>query len=649
MKNDRKFTMNQDDDDIFFDGEENLEEIDDSDMDEIEVIEVNTGDTDEAESEAAVSKDEDKLDYSTAYDEVEEEPASPKKKSRMAVIALAAVVIVAALVVAAVLVERYTPCKEYVELSEYFSTDNQAGSVPIVMDNKVMTGCIYVDNTYYLGNSFLQENIDDKFYYDKDNNSVIYTTPTQIYTIPVGGKSYDIDGSSQTVDYVIVQIDEDMPYISVDFLKEMTGYTYIAANEPQRLVIISDGSSYTSVKLADDAIVRDKASIKGRIVVKAADTSMHWMLGTEASNKGWTQVVTVDGLYGYVKTESITISDTQNDVVYDTEYVAPEYTSQLKDYKVELVWHAVYGQADNDAISNLLADTSGITTVSPTWYKAVDAEGNITSMADWNYISYIHDNGMEIWPLISDFTSTDADAGWDEKALLSNTDSRRKLIENIMYEAVTYGYDGFNIDFEKVPSDASADYIQFIRELSIRCRKAGITLSVDNYVPMSHNLFYNRKAQGECVDYVIVMGYDEHYSGGEEAGSVASISFVKSGLDRTLEEVPANKVINALPFYTRLWTEGTDENGENVFQSKSYSMQGGIDVASELGLEVKWDDEVKQNVASGFVENLYYSIWLEDDDSMKARMDMVNQRNIAGVAAWSLGMETDSVWDIIRQ
>ena len=200
-----------------------------------------------------------------------------------------------------------------------------------------------------------------------------------------------------------------------------------------------------------------------------------------------------------------------------------------------------------------------------------------------------------------------------------------------------------------MPKEAGAAYTQFIRELSIRCREEKVVLSVDNYVPMSHTEHYNRKAQGECVDYVIVMGYDEHYSGGSEAGSVASIEFVENGMDRTLESVPADKVINGVPFYTRLWIDGTDENGERVFTSSSCSMQEGLDYAEELGLTSNWDDTVKQYVAKGYSGTLFYSIWLEEEESMSARVEAIKERNIAGIAAWRLGMELDSIWDIFSE
>ena len=401
------------------------------------------------------------------------------------------------------------------------------------------------------------------------------------------------------------------------------------------------------VSLKDKAVIRDKASVKGAVFERASDNTDTVWCTDGASRDGWLGVMSSDGRHGYVKSSYADVTDTSKE--YNSGHEAAEYTSIHKDYDIVMVWHAVYAESDNNNIQSLLDATKGVTTVSPTWYKVTDATGSISSMADWDYISTVHDAGMEIWPLISDFTSVDADAGWDEAKLFANTASRRNLISNIINEIKTYGYDGINIDFEKVPSDSAVDYRQFIRELSIECRKAGVVFSLDNYVPRPYNAQYSRDVQAECADYVVVMGYDEHYAGGDEAGSVASIDFVTDGIDGTLKEVPKEKLINALPFYTRLWMESTDENGNVKLSSKTYSMQGALDMVAELGTGMEWDEEGGQYVAFGEVDGVKYSIWLEEDESIKAKMKVVRERELAGISGWCLGMEKPSVWDVITE
>ena len=585
----------------------------------------------------------DEPDYGSLYND---EPVRRNRKAsrkKIIIIAGAVTAAVVCLIVAAVLIERFVPNKEWLNLNNYYAVTGD--EVCLVYNYEITDASVFIrDGHYYVDNGFISDNITDKFYLDEKNMEVLYTTADAIWTIPVGSSMYTEGTDRMETEYVISYYENDTLYIAIDFIYGKADFVYEELNAPYRLVIRNGQRDENVVEFEEKAVVRESASVKGKIVADEDDKAQWILIGKQ---KSWYNVITADGRKGYVKSSRVNVTETRED--YDTPYIYTPYPSMQKDYDICLVWDAIYTEGDNNGIADRLKDTKCVTTVSPTWYQVVDEEGNISSFADWEYIRYIHDSGMEIWPLISDFTSVDGENGWDEYEMFSDTDSRRNLIENIMNEITTYGYDGINIDFEKVPKEAGAAYTQFIRELSIRCREEKVVLSVDNYVPMSHTEHYNRKAQGECVDYVIVMGYDEHYSGGSEAGSVASIEFVENGMDRTLESVPADKVINGVPFYTRLWIDGTDENGERAFTSSSCSMQEGLDYAEELGLTSNWDDTVKQYVAKGYSGTLFYSIWLEEEEPMSARVEAIKERNIAGIAAWRLGMELDSIWDIFSE
>lgn len=642
MINNRKYTNNQDSDDYIFEDEQELEEqIEAPDIEEIAVTLDGDGapESSDGQTESGQNTQE---EYAELYDE---EPPKPGKRGKIIAVAAAVLLIVAALLAAGIIIHKFTPSKTRVDYEEYFGA---AGKTPVLIYNYAKSDykVKLEDGAFYVENKFLKDNFTDKFFYDEGRNEVLYTTAMQIYTFPVGEKNYSVDGESRQTDKPIVLRENDTLYILLEFASERCDMVWRAYEAPDRLVIVDGGSEYMKTVLNEEYVVRDSASIKGSIMEDASDKAdTMWMLEEGASQEQeWLKVKSEDGRTGYVKSSHTTGAAVL--YIYDSEYKKEEYPSQLRNHDILLVWHAVYDLNDNAKIEELLAGSKGVNTVSPTWYKAADAKGNIQSMADRAYVEYIHSLGMEIWPLISDFTSIEGE-GWDEKALLCNTDSRRRLIENIMAEIKDYGYDGINVDFEKVSQEAGDGYIQFIRELSISCRKAGVVLSVDNYVPKPYNMQYNRTGQGECADYVIVMGYDEHYSGGSEAGSVASIGFVNEGISESLKEVPREKLINAVPFYTRLWIEGPDDEGNVSLSSKSYGMGGGAQIAEELGLTKIWDDEVKQFVASGSADGKSYSIWLEDERSMEERIKLIRSYNIAGVAAWCLGMESDSVWDII--
>ena len=204
------------------------------------------------------------------------------------------------------------------------------------------------------------------------------------------------------------------------------------------------------------------------------------------------------------------------------------------------------------------------------------------------------------------------------------------------------GIDGINVDFEKISKDCGVHYIQFIRELSVKCRQNGIVLSVDNYVPKGYNQQYNRKEQGVMADYVIIMGYDEHYVGSEEAGSVASLPWVEKGIQDTIAEVPAQRVINAVPFYTRLW-----KTEAGSLSSEAIGMDTAQEVVNTNNAQVYWDSDVSQNYGSFEKDGCTYQIWIEDSQSIAAKVQLIQKYNLAGVAAWKLGFENSSIWQVI--
>ena len=209
--------------------------------------------------------------------------------------------------------------------------------------------------------------------------------------------------------------------------------------------------------------------------------------------------------------------------------------------------------------------------------------------------------------------------------------------------AIEMGVDGINLDFETIDYEDGQSYVEFVRELSIACRANGLVYSIDDYVPMHFNDHYNLREQGIVADYVIIMGYDEHYAGSAEAGSVASLSYVENGLINTTAKVDPSKVINAVPFYTRIWhTSG------GALSSEAVSMQTAKDYISNHSIELTWDVEAGQNYGEfTSSEGTFNQIWMEDATSIGQKIDSMRAQNIAGIAEWSLGMETPDVWDVI--
>ncbi len=575
------------------------------------------------------------------YNEQEEEPdraADNKHRKFIPVIfALAAVCIAAGIIIV-----KNTESRRKADLYKYFEIGTVTDRIPVAVDGEVIGFMAYTDNGIcYLSGEAVKEYVTDKFYYDSSENVVLYTTPYEVMEIPVGGNTFGTEASFREYPYVIAYVKDDELFLAVNFLEEITGMEYRLVNNPERLAVTVPGTEFERILLKEDSAVRTGASIKSTIIGKSSE-DIRWYL-TSAGSGSWYEVTSEDGRKGYVKKKNVT--GTEKTVFVQQEKVT--YPSLTADHKMTIVWDGIYSAEDNNTIAARLEKVTGVNVISPTWYKVLNENGDIESLADHEYVEYVRSMGYEIWPLISDFNSVDKEKGFSEKELLSDRTSRTRLIKNIMQEISDYGYDGINIDFEKVKSDSGEDYTQFIRELSIECRKAGVVLSVDFYVPAGHNMHYDRKACGECVDYFIVMCYDEHYAGGNTAGSTASIGFVTDGIKNTLDYVTAEKIIVGVPFYTRLWKLESDAYDAEILESKAYSIDGCQNIAGELGLIAEWDEESGQSVAEGETADGYYRIWLETEESARLRIREINKFNVAGVAAWELRFANNEIWNII--
>lgn len=272
-----------------------------------------------------------------------------------------------------------------------------------------------------------------------------------------------------------------------------------------------------------------------------------------------------------------------------------------------------------------------------------------------------HRMGLEVWALVDNFSLEIS-----SYEILSKMSSRENLINNLISKTLEYNIDGINIDFETLSFDAGDGFIEFIRELSIKCRENGIILSIDNYVPTASTAHYNRREQGIVADYIIIMGYDEHYSGSSESGSTASYEFVKNGIEDTLKEVPANKIINALPFYTRVWKETPEsvatgneggvlvedtnsEFGRYILTSQAVSMAYAEKLLRDHGVTPKWIDALRQYYGEYEKDGCRYLIWLEEEESIRAKMELVTEYDIAGVAGWKLSLEKTGIFSIINE
>lgn len=548
-------------------------------------------------------------------------------------VAMLLVVLVAIAGIITGFIKKYTPSDARMDLADYYHTSEDEAAL-ILQDTISETKGKMVDGEAYLPYSIITKELGGRFYWDKESEKMLYTTATGTLEIKPEDTTYTIAEQVKQQDYVIVKEIGEEFYIALDFAEQYMPIQGEVYDNPNRIVLSYKWGETNTVTVSKDTEVRYQGGIKSPILseAKKGDTMV---LLEEMEN--WSRVMTTDGIDGYVEKKNLEKPKT-TELSYSGEY-KEDYSSLTREHKINLTWHQVTSEEANTALGATIQNMTGVNVISPTWFSVTANEGTISSLASADYVNEAHNRGLEVWGLIDNFNP---DVSTLE--MLSIRSSREHIIQKLLEEAQRVGLDGINVDFEALTEEEAPHFIQFVRELSVVCRANNLVLSVDNPVPQFTG-FYNRKEQGIVADYVIIMGYDEHTTGSEEAGSVASLPFVKEGIEKTLQEVPKEKVINGIPFYTRLWTESN--NG--TLSSEVMTMDAASQYIQENGIEVYWEKETAQNYGELLTDNGTQKIWLEDEQSIEEKMKLISQYELAGVASWKLGFERADVWNVISQ
>lgn len=588
------------------------------------------------------------------------------KKKIIPFLAVAAMILVIILfMVLSAIIEKYTPTKDREDLMEYYNLSS-ADEVALMQNNTLLDvkGKL-IDGVVYLDYETVHDSINDRFYWDSNENILRYTTPTDLVTVHAESNSYSVSKDSTTLDHIIVKASAETAYIAIDFVKLYSNFDYVVYTDPNRVLLTTTWGDTNVSTIKRDTEIRYRGGIKSPILADVAKGTEVTVLESEDE---WTKVATSDGIVGYLKSKWLNASTVKT---LTSDYVPEEFTHIKKDYAINMVWHQVTSQDVNNTISSLLQNTKGVNVVAPTWYYLNDNNGNIVSLANSDYVSYCHQNNVEVWALFSNLENTEVNT----TEVLTHTSKRENLINNLISEAIQYDLDGINVDLESIDPAVGDAYIQFIRELSLKCANNNIVLSVDNYVPSSYTAFYNRTEQALFADYVVIMAYDEYYAGCEQAGPVASIGFVTDGVTNTLKEVPASQIILGMPFYTRVWCEtpiadetaSADDSSDETADTGDASPEDGAsdsyvlydltsyatnmsevsNLLSANGVTPTWWEDYGLYYAEYENNGSTYKIWIENAASLEEKLKVLKENGLAGGSFWKLGLETSDVWDTI--
>ncbi len=559
------------------------------------------------------------------------------KKIIPVIVALLLIIVIGGVTVGRYLLDKYSYSTERVALDEYYQVSGEQSAI-VLQDEIVEERAVVRNGICYFDLATVHKYLNEIFYVDITENIMLYTTATEIIRWNLGETMYTTPSGTQDAGYVISYVENDVVYVAADFVKQFTNFAYEMYE--YRVQVYTEWGSRQVAEINKDTAVRLKGGIKSPILKDLAKGDTVEIL---EQMETWSKVKTADAVIGYVENKRLS-NDTTIEETPVTDYVAPEYTSIAMDGKVSLGWHAIGGPGGNATLDEMVAGAKGMNVIAPTWFSLTDEEGNFRSFGTADYVKRAHDKGLQVWGVLDDFNyNNETGSNISVYNVLSSTTKRQKLVQSIVDTARNLGLDGINLDFERLGSDSGVHFVQFLRELSILCRSNELVLSIDNYVPFNFNDFYRLDIQGQVADYVIIMGYDEHWHGSGNPGSVASIDYVSGGITRTLEEVPAQKVVNALPFYTILWRiEGAEVTDEYL------TLNNTADFLKRVNIVPEWDEGTCQNYAEWKSGNVTYKIWLEDIESIRVKLNVMTTNKIGGVAVWRLGYGTPEVWELIN-
>lgn len=557
-----------------------------------------------------------------------------RKTGHIKVVAIL-ILLVAAVGAGSKTVNKYIPSKTILDGKEYFGVSGGEDAAVVLPDRLEQGEALVKDGTAYVSYELAKEKLNDHLYKNEEEKQVILTTAVDIIKLPFDSAEYTTLTGNGSMPYQIALSQDGRIYLALEYLAQYTDLQYTVEQEPLHIIINNQWGSKTYADVTKEESIRLEADIKSPILRKAAEGEKVTILEREDK---WSKVLTADGYIGYLKSKKL--GESYEEQVTNSSFSGTEYTSIHRDYKINLIWHQVTSQDSNAAFSEDMQDVTGVNVVSPTWFSISSNDGDLSSLASSEYVTAAHEKGMEVWGLMDNFN-----AETDTTTVLGNTSSRENLEGQLITEALNNGMDGINIDIETLQEEASESYVQFMRELSVKCRNNNLVLSVDVPPPYDFNNHYNRKALGEVVDYMMVMGYDEHYVG-SEAGSVASLSYERNGITGTLGSVSKDKIISGIPFYTRLWK--TNASGE--VSSQAIGMDHADEILSQYKVTAAWSEETSQDYAE-FTdeEGNFCQIWLENEKSIEEKMKLVQQYDLGGVAEWKLGFERAAIWNVIEK
>ena len=572
--------------------------------------------------------------------------------NKKVLVGLAAVIIIGILAAAGIIIydkiaEKYRESEVKADLSAYYNVPE--GEAMLIFDEKVYEkNGLYLNGEVYLDLPTVSEKYTTLFMWSPEENRLYYTSATKAYIFTPDEKGMLVNEKQVENEIPMVVMKDGVPYVSMSFLSTCSNITYRVYTEPARVLLTYSTDEYLCASLKEETSIRVGQDIKSDYLEKLTKGSKVRVIeGGGIQQNGFIKVMSEDGVRGYILEEKLDWENRFNETPSFNAFEAEKYKHITSNEKIFLSWQLVYSKGHISEMLDNLNKNPEINVVSPTWFFMSGSNGEITSYGDPEYVAAAHERNVKVWAVLkNDVIDGVFDGAGDSHKVFSSYNSRKNLINNLVSAMEECGADGVNIDIENLNVDTGIYFVQFLRELYFKCSEKGIVVSVDNYIPENYNAFYNIPEQSKVVDYIVIMGYDEHYMG-SDAGSVSSLSWFTYAADLTLKKCPAEQIIMGVPFYTRLWKEVSDGDAVRTY-SESMDLKAQDKFLAELKIEPEWLDDAGQYYYEYEKEGAKYKLWAEEKKSLTLKAMVIDEKKLAGAAAWMMGGETDGIWSAIK-
>lgn len=518
----------------------------------------------------------------------------------------------------------------------YKNTDI-TGKTNVVINNNNITAHlkndVYIENeNIYMSKPDLENFFDPDIYYEENYNQIITTYETNIANLYIGENKMKLNDQEVEINGEVTLKDE-IYYIPISDLTSVYNIDISYIKESDTVVIESIDREKITAKATKNTNVKSMKKVLCRTVDKIKENDEFVII---EKNAGWVEVRTTNGKIGYIK----------ENIIKEETKVREAVEQKANTQKVSLVWdyYSEYVNAPDRSGETF----NGVNVVSPSFFvlerlgkgEIIDNVGT----AGIEYINWAKEKGYKIWAMFSNNSMIETTS-----QIMRDYELREKTINNIVELAEKYELDGINLDFENMYKEDKNLYTRFVIELYPRLKARGMTLSVDVTAPDggdTWSLCFDRHNIARNSDYIVFMAYDQHGQSSTTAGSVAAYNWVEVNLNKflgTQEEIEKEKVILGIPFYTRLWRETGEDVTSSVVDMKDVNNVLPGDIQRE------WLDDVKQNYIEYERNGSIYKMWIEDIDSIRAKINLAREKEIAGVAFWAKGREDESVWDVVEE